>query len=180
MMIHRMLPKQVMIFFCFTLLLLTAYLFQTTIWFTLLGYFPSPNLWMPIFVYLMLNRESTKRLLWLTLFYLLFLTCSVALPMQFFIALSGTFFIIHFIQSRFSTLSIFDLVVFSSGAMLTCPLLYAVLCLLTDSVFHFDILYHLGSLVLSFPLIPPILMICRKIDNTFDPLNSSDNLVMEL
>ncbi len=180
MMIHRMLPKQVMIFLCFGWLLLTAFLIQTTIWFSLLGNFPSPNLWMPIFVYLMLNRESTTRILWFCFIFLLFLTCSVALPMQFFVSLSSTFFIIFFIQSRFSTLSIFDLVVFSSGAILTFPLLYALVCLLTTSFFHFDLLYHLGSLLLSFPLIPAVLMICRKIDKTFDPLNSSDNLVMEL
>ncbi len=179
-MIHRLVPNQFVIFLSFTVLLMTMFLFQTTIWFSFLGEIPSPNLWMPIFVYLMMNREGSKRLLWFGAVYLLFLTCSVAMPLQTFTSLSGTFFIIYFIQSRFSTLSIFDLVLFSSGAILTFPLLYSLISYLTISVFHFDLLYHLGSLLLSFPIIPVVLMFCRKIDKVFNPYSSVNTLVLEL
>lgn len=179
-MIRQMVPNQLLIFLVFTALLVTTFLFQTTIWFSLLGEIPSPNLWMPIFVYLMMNRESTKRLFWFACIYLLFLTCSVAMPLQTFVSLSGTFFIIHFIQSRFSTLSIFDLVLFSSGAILTFPLLYSLISFMTTSSFYFDWIYHLCSLLLSFPLIPAILMFCRKFDKVFNPYSSADTLVLEL
>lgn len=180
MILQQLIPRQIFLFMLFFVLLITALLFQTTLWFDFLGYFPSPNLWIPIFVYLMLNREPKKRLLWFVFIYLLLLTCTVSLPTQLLIALTGTSLIIHFIQSRFSTLSIFDLVVFSSGAIFTLPLLYALIDLMISSRWHYDWIFHIANLLFSIPFIPGVLLICRKIDKTFDPHNTLDNLVLEL
>lgn len=169
-----------LLFAAFLFLLLSAFLFQTTIWFNLLGTFPSPNLWIAIFVYLMFNRQKTSRHFWLITIFFLLLTCTTATPLQTFVALYGTFFIIQFIQSRFSTLSIFDLVLFSSGAVATFPFLYAVAHFFTQSTFHFDWLFHIVSLILSVPLIPGILMICRKIDKLLNPELFINDLVLDL
>ncbi|MBY0383614.1 hypothetical protein K2X05_00515 [bacterium] len=180
MMLQRFIPRTVIVFFCFFVLLISTFLFQTTIWFNWLGSIPAPNLWLPIFVYLMINREKQKRLFWFSVFYFLFLSCSVAQPLQILISISATFAIIDFVQSRFSTLSIFDLVLFSGGSIITFPLLYSVVDFLFSSFFYFDIFFHIGNLALSIPLIPLVLMICRKIDQKFSIYNTTDGLVMDL
>ena len=164
----------------FGLLILSCLLFETTIWFTWVGFIPSPHLWTPVLVYLIINRENPKRLGWLATFYLLLLTCTVALPLQTLLSLCGTLVIIRFVQTNFSTLSIFDLVLFSSGAMFTFPLLYSLMNFMITSEFHFDWLFHILSLLISFPLIPGILLLCRKIDTSFSPRHTYDNLVLDL
>jgi hypothetical protein len=163
----------------FFLLIISCFLFETTVWFSWVGSIPSPNLWTPILVYLIINRESSKRLGWLATFYLLLLTCTVALPLQTLLALCSTLFIIRFVQTNFSTLSIFDLVLFSAGAMFTFPVLYAFIDFMVTSQFHFDLIYHILSLLISFPLIPGVLLLCRKIDNSFSR-HTNDNLVLEI
>jgi hypothetical protein len=180
MMNGRLTLSQLLLFGAFLFLLLTAFIFQTTIWFNLLGTFPSPNLWIAVFVYLMLNRQKTSRQLWLITIFLMLLTCTAAVPLQTFVSLYSTFFIIQFIQSRFSTLSIFDLVLFSAGAVIAFPFLYACVNFFASSAFHFDWLYHIGSLVLSLPLIPGILMICRKMDRLLNPSSFANDLVLDL
>ena len=126
----------------FALLIISCFLFETTIWFSWVGPIPSPNLWTPVLVYLIINRESSKRLGWLVTFYLLLLTCTVALPLQTLLALCGTLLIIRFVQTNFSTLSIFDLVLFSAGAMFTFPAIYSGIDFMISSEFHFDFLYY--------------------------------------
>ncbi len=166
--------------FFFGLLIISCFLFETTIWFSWVGFIPSPNLWTPVLVYFIINREHPKRLGWLATFYILLLTCTVALPLQTLFALIGTLFIIRFVQTNFSTLSIFDLVLFSAGAIFTFPLLYSLVDYMISSEFHFDFLFHFLSLLISFPLIPGILLLCRKIDNSLSPRYVHNSLVMDL
>ncbi len=166
-------------FFLFLLLIVSCFLFETTIWFSWVGYIPSPNLWTPVLVYLIINREHPRRLGWLATFYILLLTCTVALPLQTLLALCATLVILRFVQTNFSTLSIFDLVLFSSGAMFTFPVLYSAMDFMITSEFHFDFLFHFLSLLISFPLIPGVLLLCRKIDTSFSP-HSYNNLVLEI
>ena len=177
---NNFVPKQLIIFFVFLFLIISAFLIQTTFWFSLFGYFPSPCLWIPLFVYLMMNRNFPINILWFFCFYTLFLSNSVALPLQLFLSLSGTFFLINFIQKRFSTLSIFDLVLFSAGAILVFPILYALCCFFTASQLQFDFLSTIGSLIFSIPLIPGLLVICRKIDTVFNPRSGEEGLVLDL
>lgn len=175
-----LMPSQFLMFLSFVFLIVSALLAQTTVWFGLLGWIPCPNLWIPLFVYLMLNREKVPRILWFMGIYLLILTCTVASPMSTFLSLVLTFYIIHFLQSRFSTLSIFDLVLLSSVAIVTFPLTYALFLWMSSLPFSFDWLGHFLSLLLSLTIIPALLMLCRRIDRTFNPHNSFDDLVLEL
>lgn len=176
---NKFVPKQIIIFLTFLFFILCGFLLQTTFWFNLFGYFPAPCLWLPIFVYLMMNRTFPTHYLWFACFYLLLLTCTVALPISLFLALSSTFFLIHFIQHRFSTLSIFDIMLFSSGSIILFPIIYAFFNLFFLGQFNLDILSLIISFVLSLPLIPGILMLCKKTDTLLNPHND-DSLVLHL
>jgi hypothetical protein len=174
-------PKQLIVFFIFAILIVTAINFQTTVWFSFFGYFPSPCAWAPLFVYLMMNRSFPKNFLWLMFFYLMFLTQTVAVPLTLFFSLLSLWGIIYFFQKRVSTLGLFDFIVFSAGSVVLFPVIYYIYSLAGSGAPDIDLLNIVISLFLSIPIIPMTLAVCKKIDAIFDRFhNNSDNLVLDI
>jgi len=176
----RIVPQQFIVFTIYLVMILTAINFQTTLWFSVFGFFPSPCLWTPIFTYLMMNRGFPKNILWLVVFFLLFLTQSSAVPLTLLWALLALWGCIAFAQQHVSTLGMFDLILFSAGATLLFPLLYFTFSLVGAADASLDWIGMVISTLLSLPLTPAILFICKKLDATIDPMNNPDNLVLDI
>lgn len=55
------LVANVLVFLIATLLLATI---QTSLWFQIFGYFPSPSLWIPVLIYVALNRSTLETIIY--------------------------------------------------------------------------------------------------------------------
>lgn len=177
----NLIPQQIIVFIVFAVFIVTAINLQTTVWFGFFGYFPSPCFWVPLFVYLMMNRSFPKNFLWLMFFYLTFLTYSSAVPLTLFVSLLTLWGIIYFFQKRVSTLGLFDFILFSAGSVVLFPVIYYIYSFAARTSPSIDLLNTAVSLFLSVPVIPVTLVVCKKVDARFDRLNNnSDNLVLDI
>ena len=181
MMKSKFIPQKIIVFFVFASLIVTAINLQTTVWYSFFGFFPAPCFWAPFFVYLMMNRPFPRNFAWLAAFYLIFLTQTSAVPLTLFLTLSALLVTIRFFQQRISTLGMFDFILFSAGSILLYPIIYFAISAVFGPPGSLDLLSLAGTLFLSIPVIPVTLIICRKLDAAFDPINSNvDNLVLEI
>lgn len=162
-MINKNFYRKFLIPFLFMTLIFFTINFQTTLWFGFFGHWTSPVLWPTVFVYLNTQRFDNIRSLWIIFFFFVLSANSTAI--SFFILPSLIFlsYLIRFIQKRFSAIDTSDLIPFSLFSTFIFPLLYAGLSSLAQP-FVFDLWSHMISLALTFPLVPALLFICRKID----------------
>lgn len=78
-------------------------------------------------------------------------------------------------------MGLFDFILFSAGSVALFPIIYFSLSFLGESVPSLDLMSIFISLLLSVPMIPISLFICKKIDASFDPYNNHvDHLVLEI
>jgi hypothetical protein len=176
----KFIPKQLLRFLFFTLMLLTMTHLQTTIWFSFFGYFPSPCFWVPVFVYLMMNRPFPYNFSWLIYIYLIFLTQTAASPTLLFFSILSLWGLILFFQKRFSTLSMADFIFVTSISTFLFPGIYFVYSLMVFQHPHIDLLMNFISFVITLPVIPPILIILKAADGLLKSTPHNDNLVLNL
>lgn len=177
---NKQFTKRILSFVFFTFVLLTSTHLQTTIWFSFFGYFPSPCFWIPVFVYLMMNRDFPYNFLWLLYFYLIFLTQTSAVPLTLFFSMMTLWALILFFQKRFSTMSTTDLILVSALSTFLFPGLYFLYSMLALTHPHLDLLMNFLSFIFTLPVIPPVLIILKKLDRLFKPSANEDNLVIHL
>lgn len=177
---RKFLPKQLLNFIFFSIVILTMVHMQTTIWFSFFGYFPSPFFWTPVFVYLMMNRNLPYNLLWLIYFFLIFLTETSAVPSLLFFSMLTLWALILFFQKRFSTLSMADFIFVTSISAFLYPGIYFLYSLTAFQNPHIDLLMNFLSFVLTLPVIPPILIVLKLVDGLLTSNSQQDNLVINL
>jgi hypothetical protein len=177
---RKFVPKQFVRFLFFTFMLLTMTHLQTTIWYSFFGYFPSPCFWVPVFVYLMMNRTFPYNFLWLTYFYLIFLTQTAASATLLLFSILSLWALILFFQKRFSTLSMADFIFVTSISAFLFPGIYFLYSLMVYQHPHLDLLMNFMSFVLTLPVIPPVLIILKKVDSLLKSTPQNDNLVLNL
>jgi hypothetical protein len=178
---NKFLPQKIIVFVLYAFLIISAMNLQTTVWYSFFGYFPAPCFWAPFFVYLMMNRPFPRNFLWLVFFYLLFLTQTASVPLTLFLSLTALWAVIIFFQKRISTLGLFDFILFSAGSVVLFPVIYFMFSFVGEPVASIDLISILITLFLSIPVIPVALVMCKKIDASFDPMNSNvESLVLDI
>ena len=176
----KLVSKKFLRFLFFTFVMLTCTHLQTTIWFSFFGYFPSPCFWVPVFVYLMMNRPFPYNLAWLIYFYLIFLTQTTAVPITLFLSIMTLWSLILFFQKRFSTMSMGDFIFVTAITTFLFPGVYFLYSMFTFANPHLDLLMNFISFVLTLPVIPPTLSVLKHMDRFFTPNPCEDNLVIHL
>lgn len=139
--------------------------FQTTIWFDLFGYFPAPNLWLPLMIYLIMYRSFPLNLFWLFLFFFTIATITSAIPFYLFLSLFTLYGLVLFAQKRFSLLTMSDFILLTTSSLICFPLIYFLFTLLHNSSTPLDIFGHLSTFFVTLPIIPPLLIVLQNIDS---------------
>lgn len=179
-MLLRIFPASTLSVLIFSVYFITAMNLATTVWFSFFGYFPAPLFWLPILVYLIMSRPQPYNSLWLAYLYLLLLTHTAAPPMALFLSLSALFALVVFFQKRFSTLSMVDFILVSIASTFVFPVIYWILSFFAETTPWLGFLDLIISFLLSLPVIPPILLLCRKTDANLHPQTKGNELVLDL
>lgn len=153
--------------FVYMALMVTCFQFQTTIWFHFFGHFPSPNLWLPLMIYLIMYRPAPLNFFWVLFFFWFLLATTSALPFFLLLSLFSLYAVVLFTQKRFSLLTMSDFILLTTSSLFIFPLMYYGFTLFHNSNTPLHIFNHLATFFITLPLIPPLLLVLQKIDDIF-------------
>lgn len=163
--VNKILIKNVLSGVIFIFLTFLTINLQTTVWFELFGYFPTPNLWLPLMIYLLMYRPFPLNLLWVLFFFFILCTETTAMPFYLLLSLVSLSSLVLFTQKRFSLLTMSDFILLTTSSLICFPLIYYFFSLLHRSSTPLNIFDHLSTFFITLPLIPPLLLVLQKIDS---------------
>lgn len=163
--INKILFKNFLSTLIFVFLAFLTINLQTTVWYEMFGYFPSPNLWLPLMIYLLMYRPFPRNLLWVLFFFFILCTATTAMPFHLLLSLTSLTALVLFTQKRFSLLTMSDFILLTTSSLICFPLIYYFFSLFHSSATPLNIFDHLSTFFITLPLIPPFLLLLQKSDS---------------